>query len=101
MLRKTVRRVMRPPSKPQQSVAQPWRYTTDCKDERAAGLVYTARGIMRDDSPWYAPRSRLPKHQRNHAMRPHPLATATMIITCGVLLSAADAPKPGSDWPQF
>jgi outer membrane protein assembly factor BamB len=34
-------------------------------------------------------------------MRPHPLAIATMIITCGVLLSAADAPRPGSDWPQF
>jgi outer membrane protein assembly factor BamB len=33
-------------------------------------------------------------------MRHHRLAIATMIITCGVLLSA-DAPKPGSDWPQF
>ena len=34
-------------------------------------------------------------------MRAHLLATTTIIGTCCVFLSAADMPKPGSDWPQF
>ncbi len=34
-------------------------------------------------------------------MRRFALATATIIFGGGILLAAADSPKPGSDWPQF